>query len=287
MEIQSRKRTIRNLVIFTVSMVVIGWLGWLLAYLGGDTDSRGLGNLIWLVSPLVISLLLRAFAGDGWKDIGIKPNFKGNLGWYLVSIIIYPLAIALVLLIGAVLGGISFPGFSSDKLTLFMSALGVVFIPTFVKNIFEEFSWRGYLAPKMFTLGLNDFVAHLLVGMIWAIWHLPYYLGLMEPAQYDGYTSLNLAAFITLVFIALMTSSIAFDEIRFITGSTWPAVLMHTVSNIVIITLLVDNYAQTTSPAGEVWFTPGMHGILSIIVIFLIGIGLYRWRTRKMDSIRF
>jgi membrane protease YdiL (CAAX protease family) len=286
METQYRKRTIRNLIIFTVAMIVVGWLGWLLGYLGGNADSRGLGSLIWLASPLVISLLLRAFAGDGWKDIGIKPNFRGNLGWYLVSIIVYPFAIAVVLLIGIVLGGISLPEFSSTKMALFISALGTAFIVNFIKNIFEEFSWRGYLAPKIFTLGLNDIVAHLLVGVIWAIWHLPYYLGLMNAAEYDGYTSLSLVAFISLVFVALMTSSIAFDEIRFITGSTWPAVLMHTVSNTVILTLLIGNYIQV-SRAGEVWFTPGMHGILSIIVIFLIGIGLYLWRTRKMGSIRY
>jgi membrane protease YdiL (CAAX protease family) len=266
-------------------MVIIGWLGWLLAYSGGDEDSRGLGNLIWLASPLIISLLLRAFAGDGWKDIGIKPNFKGNLGWYLVSIIIYPLAIALVLLIGVIFGGISASELSS-KMPLFISALGVAFIPTFVKNIFEEFSWRGYLAPKIFTLGLNDFVGHILVGAIWAIWHLPYYLGLMDAAEYAGYTSLNLAAFVFLVFVALMASSIAFDEIRFITGSTWPAVLMHTVSNTVILTLLMGNYIKMSS-AGEIWFTPGMHGILSIIAILLIGIGFYLWRTRKTGGIRF
>ena len=285
METQDRKRTIRNLIIFTISMVIIGWLGWLLAYSGGDEDSRGLGNLIWLASPLVISLLLRAFAGDGWKDIGIKPHFKGNWGWYLVSIAIYPLAIAIVLLTGAVLDGIFFSGFSSDKMMLFISALGIAFMPTFIKNIFEEFTWRGYLAPKMFTLGLNDMAAHLLVGIIWAIWHLSYYFGLIDPVQFQGYTVLNLAAFIPLVLIGITVSSIAFDEIRLITGSTWPAVLMHTVSNIFITTLILGNYVKT-SPAGEVWFTPAMHGILSIIVIALIGIGLYRWRTRKLGAIR-
>jgi len=37
---------------FTISMLVLGWLGWLLRYLGGDEDSRELGNLIWLASPI-------------------------------------------------------------------------------------------------------------------------------------------------------------------------------------------------------------------------------------------
>jgi len=278
---QTKQRTSRNLIIFTISIMVVGWLGWLLAYLGGDEDSRGLGMLIWLVSPLVVSLLLRAFAGDGWKDIGIKPDFRGNVGWYLVSIFIYPLAVALVILIGAALGGSSFPDLAPDKMALFMAALTGGFIPTFIKNIFEEFSWRGYLAPKIFMLGLNDMVSHLIVGAIWAVWHLPYYFGLIDVAELHGYTSLNLVTFMPLVVIGITVSSIAFDEIRLITGSVWPAVLMHSTSNIVIVTLLLGGYI-TTSPGAEVWFTPGMHGILSIVVITLIGVGLFRWRTRKM-----
>jgi len=51
-ETQRRKRTIRNLVTFSISMLVLSWMGWLLGNLGGDEDSRELGNLIWLASPM-------------------------------------------------------------------------------------------------------------------------------------------------------------------------------------------------------------------------------------------
>lgn len=115
--------------------------------------------------------------------MGIRPAIKGNVVWYGVSIFVYPVVVMLVLLIGRVIGGVSFPGFSPCAVGVFLQALAVGFIPMFIKNIFEEFGWRGYLAPKVSTLGLNDIVGHVAVGTIWAVWHLPYYFGLINSSM--------------------------------------------------------------------------------------------------------
>ncbi|WP_407946417.1 CPBP family glutamic-type intramembrane protease [Paenibacillus alkaliterrae] len=47
-------------------------------------------------------------------------------------------------------------------------------IPAFIKNIFEEFAWRGYLAPKLYSIGYNRLFIHICVGLIWGAWHVPY-----------------------------------------------------------------------------------------------------------------
>jgi membrane protease YdiL (CAAX protease family) len=46
----------------------------------------------------------------------------------------------------------------------------------------EEIGWTGYAFPKMDTLG-NPFAASVLLGLLWAIWHLPVidYLGAASP----------------------------------------------------------------------------------------------------------
>jgi hypothetical protein len=89
----NKNRTVRNLVIFTFLVIALGWLGRLLDSLMGAKPGEGLGVTLWIVSPLVSSFLLRAFAGDGWQDLGIRPNIKGNVLWYAISILIYPVSV--------------------------------------------------------------------------------------------------------------------------------------------------------------------------------------------------
>ncbi len=76
---QDNGRTVRNLAIFTFLVITLGWLGRWLDSLMGSTASQGIGMAIWIISPLAVSLLLRAFAGDGWKDLEIRPAIRGNV----------------------------------------------------------------------------------------------------------------------------------------------------------------------------------------------------------------
>ncbi len=83
------QKTIRNLIIFTIVAVGGGFVGVVVNRLNPPQDPmQGLGTLIWLVSPLVVSLLLRALAGAGWKDFGIALHLKTSWRWYLATPII-------------------------------------------------------------------------------------------------------------------------------------------------------------------------------------------------------
>jgi membrane protease YdiL (CAAX protease family) len=162
---------------------------------------------------------------------------------------------------------------------LFIQAISIALIMNLIKNIFEEFAWRGYLTPKIHSLGLNSVRGHLIVGLIWGIWHLPYYLGLIDSAQFDAYTSQSLATFLPLVILGMTAAGIIFGEIRLITGSIWPAVLMHTVSNLVTTTAIIAGLYQIKRVT-EFLFTPGMEGLLSIVLITFAGWWLYKQRTQ-------
>jgi membrane protease YdiL (CAAX protease family) len=104
-------------------------------------------------------------------------------------------------------------------------------------------------------------------------------LGLLNASEIQLYTSQNLAIFILFTILGLIAASIAFGEIRLLTGSVWPAVLMHAVSNAIILTLLTGGYARI-QPATELLFTPGMHSILSMVIIVVIGWWMYRRRVQ-------
>ena len=279
MDAQSKRRTVRNISIFTFLVIALGWLAWWLDSITTSESSGGIGMPIWLITPLGVSLLLRAFAGDGWKDLGIKPRCKGNGLWYAISILVYPICIALVLVIGFLFGTVSFPGFSSAGVGLFIQAFGLAVVTSFIKNIFEEFAWRGYLTPKINALGLNVFVGHMLVGIIWAAWHLPYYFGLLAAADLRGYTTQSLTTFIPLAFIGLVAASIVYGEIRLLTDSVWPAVILHTIGNALVLTLLLQNFIDVSDRTQSL-FSPGMEGVFIAVLFTLIGMLIYR-RRRK------
>ncbi len=249
-------------------------------YSMGNPPSQGLGQLLWLVAPLGTALLLRTFAGDGWKDFGLRPALKKNAVWYGVSLVIFPICAMLIVAIGLVLGLTTLPDFSLTKVGLFLQVVALGLIPAFIKNIFEEFAWRGYLAPRMHSLGLNDWVGHVLVGLIWAAWHIPYYLFFLDRASFAVYTSQNLITFFPMLFAGVLAMSLIYGEIRLLTQSVWSALLLHTVSNAFGNPLILQGFIKMV-PGADVFVSPGPESILSIIFYCLIGVGLHLLHVRQ------
>ena len=274
---ENHGKTVRNLIIYVIAFNLLSWLGWMVAQ-DGTVESIGLGTLIWLSAPLLVSILIRLFSKD-WKDIGIKPNFGGNGKWYAFGLLIFPVIVTLVVLIGALFGGVSLANFQAGP--FFQGLVAAFFSFTFVKNIFEEFAWRGYLTPKVNSVVKRPIVGHLLVGLIWGLWHIPYYLTLIDKTQLAAYTSQELAIFLPMVILGTTLAGIVFGEIRLITGSTWPAWLMHMMSNVIILTLLVDGYLSVAKET-EFLFTPSWEGIITMILITLTGLWLYQRRARNI-----
>ncbi|MFQ5592990.1 MAG: CPBP family intramembrane glutamate endopeptidase, partial [Anaerolineae bacterium] len=94
MNTQDRKRTKRNLIVFTVLVLGLAALAGIIEPLTVPPDAEpgasGLGQLLWIIAPLGVMVLLRTFGGDGWADFGLRPNFKGHGFWWLVSVLVFP-----------------------------------------------------------------------------------------------------------------------------------------------------------------------------------------------------
>jgi len=177
-------------------------------------------------------------------------------------------------MIGFALGAVSFPVFS---LELFVQAFGLLIFPQLLQNIFEEFGFRGYLAPKLNTLGLNVFVAHMVVGLIWGIWHLPYF------SFVTSYTTQSPVTLIPLFLTGTIAASIVYGEIRILTNSVWPAVLMQTVGGAFITGLLLQDFIEIANGM-EILFSPVIEGVLTIVLFTLIGIGIHLLRRKRMTA---
>ncbi|MBS4060883.1 MAG: CPBP family intramembrane metalloprotease [Bacteroidetes bacterium] len=280
---QNNGRTIRNLVLFTIVVLSIGFIGRGLDVQMGNPPSESLGMLLWLVVPSIFSLLLRAFGGDGWKDFGIKPNFKGNGVYYAISLLVYPVLTLVILLIGSGLGLVTFPSLSMNALGMIVQVFLVGAVPEFIKNIFEEAAWRGYLAPKIHSLRLNDFVGHAIVGFIWGAWHIPYYLYFLDLSILEMFTTLNLAVFIPLSIVVMISWGMVYGELRLLTNSIWPAVLMHMVEDAFLNQLFIDNHIQIIP--GTDWLVSPVNGLIGIVLFAVLGVVLRQIRKRKEAAV--
>lgn len=278
-------KTLRNLIIFVlVGVIGLPWLG-LALDVGRGADPRdqqnSLGWLLFIVAPLATLLLLRLLGRD-WKDFGLKPAFKGNGKWYLFAFLFHPASIILLLLLGVVFGATSIPDLSSAKLALIGQVLLAALIPSFIKNTFEEFAWRGYLTPKVQLVLKNRLAGHLLVGVIWFSWHLPYYLFLLPPAALQSATSLSLGGFLAISALGILPTAVLYGELRLRTNSVWPAVLIHTSANVFFDILVAQKFYQFASPLTELIFAPALFGLLVIVLNGVVGLWLYR--TRQQTS---
>ena len=214
-----RKKITWQIITFSVLVLVVAWIA---PMFGGSPSSPGLGFILWGMAPLLTSLLIRTATKD-WSDLGVNHAFGKNPRWYLVSFFGLPVLMLLTLLVGVLLSLSSVTEFSLVKfLQTFLTALPIFFIFA----IFEEVGWRGYLSPKLETLGLNRFAASAIVAVVWATWHLPYIRDLTWV-----YSSENLASFIPRFYLVCFALSILFGALRNVTGNFWTAILIHAVGN--------------------------------------------------------
>lgn len=188
------------------------------------------------------------------------------------------LSAVLVLALGAAIGNVSFS--KSAPMSVFSGLLLAAMLSGFIKNIFEEFTWRGFLAPKVYSVAKGTIMGHLIVGLLWGAWHLPF-LGFVFGYLSEGYLTL-----VPRFFLGVVTASCVYSEIRLATGSVWPAVIMHTIGGGAIGTLFYGNYITLSSGLAAL-FSPGIEGLLMSLLFFMTAALLRLKRTkiqRRKDS---
>jgi len=262
-----RKKTIWRVVTFSVLVTAAAWVAPLL---GGSPASPEPGFILWGTAPLLVSIIIRVATRD-WSDLGAKPDIRKNIGWYLVSLLALPILMLLTLLVGVLLSLSSVSDFSAGKfLQTFLTALPIFFIFA----IFEEVGWRGYLSPKLDSLGLNRFLASAIVAVVWATWHLPYIRELTWV-----YSSEDLAGFIPRFYLVCFAFSIIFGELRNLTGTFWSAVLIHAVGNAFGHPLAAEYIRYA---AGMEFLASISNGLILVVLAGLLGITVNRWRSAHM-----
>jgi uncharacterized protein len=145
------------------------------------------GIVAWLSAsaPIFagIYMLSRELGKDGIKQLFIRCGmWKFNIGWYVIA---FGLPVFLVLLdlgVYRLAGGQLTGKPPASWLTGYLSSL----LPLIPLAIFEEAGWRGYASPRLQSM-LGKWGGSLVLGTLWGIWHIPFYLirGVSFFADFD------------------------------------------------------------------------------------------------------
>ncbi len=129
----------------------------------------------------------------------------------------------------------------------------------------EELGWRGFALPRLLER-FNGLSAGLILGVIWAVWHIPaFFLSGMPQSQ------LSFAAF----FVSVVAASVMMTYVvNRAGGSVLPAILMHWSDN---------RFADTTAPtatATAIMFVAG-----ALFCVLIEGIDLGRSKTAAQPDL--
>jgi hypothetical protein len=266
---------IRTVVVFIFVVILSGWVGVLVdtAFPLPDGDSLGMG--IWLILPLLTAIALTLFTKGDWKDLGFRPNIKGNIHWYLLAAVIFPVVTATVMLIGAATHWIDVSAFDLEPfLALFFGALLV----NFIIDIFDGPALYGYLTAHLVKLNRNDWTIYLVVGCVWGLWHLPYYLVFLPESDIQAVLPVGRVTYFLVALITLICWSVMFIELYRVTQSVWPGIVVHMVEDALINPLVILGFVSIAQGA-EILISP-INGVITSALYLGVGLGIRAYRRQ-------
>jgi membrane protease YdiL (CAAX protease family) len=123
------------------------------------------------MGPLVAAVIAAAYEGGGGAVRALLArvgHWRVPVIWYAVAILGPALLVALAFLLGLAFGD-PLPAAPPAGVWSTLPLLAVVY---FVIAVVEETGWRGYAQPRL-QRPYGALGAGLIVGILWALWHLP------------------------------------------------------------------------------------------------------------------
>jgi uncharacterized protein len=223
------------------------------------TDTQGLILTILASNvPSVLGIVLTATVfgrGALRKLLGRLLIWRVNPLWYLLLVLGPAALVAGVVPLNALMGG--------PALSLGMPLFGIaVFLAFHIvpgSALGEEIGWRGYVLPRLQSR-MSALSAALIIGPIWALWHLPLWLT-GEP----GRTPTLYAGFVVSVIALSVILTWVYNSTR---GSLLMVVLLHATYNLPI-TLAIDDLGTRATLPVLLYF--GLLVVAAIVVVIVAG----------------
>ncbi len=270
------------LLLFFILAYLFTWAYWLPQALASRNLAAGQvpDALMFLAGygPALAAVLVTAFASGkrGLRELFSRlVKWRVGLQWYAVALLL-PVAVTFLALSFNWLTGGIMPDFASagfafgppdTPVWLKIVLLSLIFTLGF-DGLGEELGWRGFALPYLLKNGRSSLAASLLLGALWAAWHLPYAL-----TKGSFLSELPLAIF----FINLMAVSVLytwlFNNTR---GSVLIAILFHASGN--VISNILPIIPPVAADLRIYYILVAIHCTLALAIVFATGTTLYSRR---------
>lgn len=252
------------LVTFFLLAFAITWIVWVPR--AADVPVGVVGQA-WTWAPAIAAILAAALTGgrDAVRDLGARlVRWRVGWQWYLVVILgpaAFSLAVAGVyVLLGGSWAAATPPALREGPLMLLPLFLVIL---TLTDGLGEELGWRGFALPRLLTRH-NALVASLILGVLWALWHLPL-VWTEDSVMYHQP--------LWLLLVDITAKSVLFTWVFLHTrGSVLLAMLFHGATNLFIVSPSPTSSGDLTLPLLAV----GAKWGLVVIVVVVAGTSLVR-----------
>lgn len=172
--------------------------------------------------PTIASLILTGLleGAAGYRDLFARlTRWRVAPRWYAVALLLNPLMILVVLGLLCLASPSFAPGIlATDNRP---ALAGLALVAGLAAGLFEEIGWTGFATPRLLA-GRRCLDAGLVLGLVWATWHIgPELPGSAEWGRLLGWRILLWMYCGMVPFRVLMT------WVYRHTGSLWLAILMH------------------------------------------------------------
>jgi membrane protease YdiL (CAAX protease family) len=247
---------------FFLLTFILSWLIWIPLTLSHfnigpfkiSEDLSSIVRLLGVLMPMVSALLLTTLYGGRLAVRSLLSRLKiWRVGWkwWIAVVLVFP---ALLIIAGILYNLFSGqPFISLLPITAAVLLVNIIFLA--IASLGEEIGWRGVALPALLQR-YSPLTASAILGIVWATWHLPFWILIDTLSQYGaGYFVLNY------IFIVPTTFYITWVFINS-KGSLLLPVVLHLVFNIINVAIF-----QVTSTTNSFAMFVGLQLVLMLVII--------------------
>jgi len=266
-------------IVYVLLAVLISWSPWFIS-----------GSGFFVFGPSIAGVVIIALTSGkaGLRDLGKRAlQWRVGFTWWAVALLFTGLIILVSIPINLALGG-SPPSFAFFRQEWYLAP--VFFALTLLGGpLGEEFGWRGFALPNL-QAKYGAVAASLIIGVVWALWHLPLFFQPGSLHAQIGLSKLPLFILGEIVLATVMTWVYNNTTSSLLVGG----IILHNADNFWASTLITDETMTSAFRGGvqsqfnmQLYIVSTIVGVLVIIALAFITkgrLGLSRHETREIKQ---